>query len=160
MSAGGAAAAGTSDSFRLMSQPAAGDVQIAARVAAQTGGSNTTAQAWIMLRQNNDPGSPYYAAFVTPLGLTVQYRTTFGGATTVANSVGLASLPVYLQIQRLGDVLQAATSANGSTYTALPGTTATVIMPDTSLAGGGHELRRQWLRRNGHLRSPQRGRHH
>ncbi len=135
VSAGGTGAGGTSDSFRMMSKPSAGDVQVDARVTAQTGGSGTGAQAGIMLRQNNDPGSPYYAVFVTPLGLTVQYRRTFGGATTVAASAGPASLPVYLQIQRQGDVLQAATSADGSTYTAVPGTTATVIMPDASLAG-------------------------
>ena len=135
VSAGGGGAGGTSDSFRLMSQPSAGDVQIDAQVTAQAGGSATGAQAGIMLRQNNDPGSPYYAAFVTPQGLTVQYRAQFGGATTIANSVPRPSLPVYLQIQRQGDVLQAATSAGGSTYTAVPGTTATVVMPYASLAG-------------------------
>ena len=51
-----------------MSEPSAGDVQIDARVTAQTGGSATGAQAGIMLRQNNDPGAPYYAVFVTPTG--------------------------------------------------------------------------------------------
>lgn len=135
VSAGGSGVGGTSDSFRLMSEPTAGDVQIDARVSAQTGGSATGAQAGIMLRQNNDPGAPYYAVFVTPSGLTVQYRNTFGEATTVANSVPVGSLPVYLQIQRQGDVLQAATSTDGSTYTAVPGSTATVIMPYASLAG-------------------------
>lgn len=135
VSAGGSGVGGTSDSFRLMNQPSAGDVQIDAQVTGQTGGSASGAQAGIMLRQNNVPGSPYYAVFVTPQGLTVQYRTQFGGATTVANSVPLASLPVYLQIQRQGDVLQAATSANGSAYTTVPGTTATVVMPYASLAG-------------------------
>ncbi len=65
----------------------------------------------------------------------MQYRQTFGGATTVAISDARPSLPVYLQIQRQGDVLQAATSADGSTYTNVPGTTATVIMPYASLAG-------------------------
>jgi outer membrane protein assembly factor BamB len=135
VSAGGTGVGGTSDSFRLMSQPATGDVQIGARLTAQTGGSGTAAQAGIMLRQNNDPGSPYYAVFVTPKGLTVQYRTTFGRATTVANSVARGSLPVYLQIQRQGDVLQAATSTDGTTYTTVPGTTATVVMPYASLAG-------------------------
>jgi outer membrane protein assembly factor BamB/regulation of enolase protein 1 (concanavalin A-like superfamily) len=135
VSAGGAGVGGTSDSFRLMSQPSAGDVQIDARLTAQSGGSATGAQAGIMLRQNNDPGSPYYAAFVTPQGLTVQYRSQFGGPTTVANTGTRPSLPVYLQIQRQGDALQAATSANGTTYTTVPGTTATVIMPYSSLAG-------------------------
>jgi outer membrane protein assembly factor BamB/regulation of enolase protein 1 (concanavalin A-like superfamily) len=134
-SAGGSGMTGASDQFRLMSDPSAGDVQIDARVTAFSGGSNTGRQAGLMLRQTNDPGSPYYAVLVTPTKVSVQYRTTFGGNTTVANSISLGSLPVYLQIQRQGDVLQAATSADGSTYTLVPGTTATVLMPYASLAG-------------------------
>ena len=135
VSAGGAGVHGASDSFRLMSEASSGDVQISARLTGQAGGSSTGAEAGIMLRQNNDPGSPYYGIFVTPQGLTVQYRHTFGGATTVANSVALSSLPVYLEIQRAGDVLQAATSTDGVTYTMVPGSTATVLMPYGSLAG-------------------------
>ena len=135
VSAGGSGAASASDQFRLMSDPSAGDVQIDSRVTALSGGSGTGAQAGIMLRQNNDPGSPYYAVFVTPTGISVQYRLTFDDPTTVASSISLGGLPVYLQIQRQGDVLQAATSTNGSTWTLIPGTTATVPMPYASLAG-------------------------
>jgi outer membrane protein assembly factor BamB/regulation of enolase protein 1 (concanavalin A-like superfamily) len=135
VSASGSGISGTSDQFRLMSQPSAGDVQVTARVTAQSGGSGTTAQAGLMLRQNNDPGSPYYGIFLTPNGLSVQYRNTFGGTTTVASSLARPSLPVYLQIQRRGDVLQASTSTDGSTYTTVRGTTATVLMPYASLAG-------------------------
>ena len=134
VSTGGSGVTGTTDQFRLMSKPSAGDVQIDARVTALSGGSGTGAQAGLMLRQSNDPGSPYYAVFATPQGISVQYRKTFGGSTTVANSVS-HSQPVYLQIQRRGDVLQAATSTNGSSYTLVPGGTATVLMPYTSLAG-------------------------
>jgi outer membrane protein assembly factor BamB/regulation of enolase protein 1 (concanavalin A-like superfamily) len=128
VTAGGSGITGTSDQFRLMSQPSAGDVQIAARV---TPGS--ASQAGIMLRQSNDPGSPYYGIFVTSTGVTVQYRKSFGGAAAVANTVTTTGR--YLEIQRQGDVLTAATSTNGSTYTAVPGSTATVLMPYASLAG-------------------------
>jgi outer membrane protein assembly factor BamB/regulation of enolase protein 1 (concanavalin A-like superfamily) len=129
VTAAGAGITGTSDQFRLMSQPSAGDVQIVARVP-----SATAAQAGIMLRQSNDPGSPYYGIFVTSAGsTTVQYRKSFGGATTVANTVATAGR--YLEIQRQGDLLTAATSADGTTYTAVPGSTATVLMPYASLAG-------------------------
>jgi outer membrane protein assembly factor BamB/regulation of enolase protein 1 (concanavalin A-like superfamily) len=125
----GAGVSGTADAVRLMSQPSAGDVQILARVAS-TGAS----QAGIMLRQTNDPGSPYYGIFMTSAGVTVQYRKTFGGATTVAASATGAA-PLYLGIQRQGDVLVAATSTDGVTYTAVPGSVATVVMPYASLAG-------------------------
>ena len=105
-----------------------------------------------MLRQTNDPGSPYYAVFVTPLGLTVQYRQTFGGATTVAISDARPSLPVYLQIQRQGDVLQAATSADGSTYT--NGARDNGDRDHALCVAGrpGRELRGGWQHGNGHVR--------
>jgi outer membrane protein assembly factor BamB len=135
VSAGGAGVSAASDSFRLMSEPSSGDVQIDGRVTGQTGGSATGAEAGLMLRQSNDPGSPYYGIFVTPQGITVQYRYTFDGGTTIANTITLGGLPVYLQIQRQGDVLQAATSPDGVTYTTIPGSTATVLMPYASLAG-------------------------
>lgn len=128
VTAGGSGITGTSDQFRLMSQPSAGDVQIIARVA-----SATASQAGIMLRQSNDPGSPYYGILVTSAGVTVQYRKSFGGATTAANTVALNGR--YLEIQRQGDVLTAATSTDGITFTAVPGSTATVLMPYASLAG-------------------------
>jgi len=135
VSAGGAGVSGTSDSFRLMSEPSSGDVQIDARVTGQTGGSSTGAEAGIMLRQSNDPGSPYYGIFVTPQGVSVQYRDTFEGPAAVGETIALGTLPKYLQIQRQGDVLQAATSPDGVTYTAVPNSTATVLMPYASLAG-------------------------
>jgi outer membrane protein assembly factor BamB/regulation of enolase protein 1 (concanavalin A-like superfamily) len=128
VTAGGSGITGTSDQFRLMSQPSAGDVQIGARVTAAT-----ASQAGIMLRQSNDPGSPYYGIFVTSAGVTVQYRKSFGGATTVASTVTTNAR--YLEIQRQGDVLIAATSTDGVTYTAVPGSTATVLMPYASLGG-------------------------
>ena len=45
------------------------------------------------------------------------------------------SVPIYLEIQDVGDTLTAATSTNGVNYTLIPGSTATVILPYTSLAG-------------------------
>jgi regulation of enolase protein 1 (concanavalin A-like superfamily) len=53
----------------------------------------------------------------------------------VSNSVTGAALPLYLEIQRIGDLFQAATSADGATYTLVPGTSAQVIMPAATLAG-------------------------
>jgi outer membrane protein assembly factor BamB/regulation of enolase protein 1 (concanavalin A-like superfamily) len=126
VTAGGSGITGTSDQFRLMSQPSAGDVQITARVV------SAASQAGIMLRQSSDEGSPYYGIFVTSAGVTVQYRKSFGGATTVATT---AAGGRYLEIQRQADVLTAATSTDGVTYTAVPGSTATVLMPYASLAG-------------------------
>jgi hypothetical protein len=63
------------------------------------------------------------------IGVVVQYRSTFGGGTTVDKQMPTAVPPLYLEIQRVGNQFQAATSNDGSNYTLLPGSTATVVMP-------------------------------
>ena len=135
VSAGGAGftGTGTSDQFRLLSEPSSGDVQVDARLTALP--TSAGAEAGLMLRQSNDPGSPYYAIVATPSGITVQYRHTFGAAATVATTTASPGLPLYLEIQRHGDVLTAATSTDGVNYYLVPGSTETVVMPYASLAG-------------------------
>jgi outer membrane protein assembly factor BamB/regulation of enolase protein 1 (concanavalin A-like superfamily) len=135
MKAGGTGMAGTEDSFRLATEPTAGDAQITAQLKSQSGGA-AGSQVGLMLRQNNDPGSAYYGVFVNSGGgLSVQYRNTPATAATLANTVNLGVLPQYLEIQRVGDTLTAAVSTNGVNYTLVPGTTETVIMPYSSMAG-------------------------
>jgi outer membrane protein assembly factor BamB len=132
--AGGAGVGGTSDQFRLISQTASGDSQVSAQVASQqvTSGS---AQAGLMVRQSNDPTSPYYSVFLEPNNkLVVQYRTAFGGITTSLTQTNIAP-PLYIEIQRVRDRFQAATSSNGTTYTLVPGTNATVPMPAAVMEG-------------------------
>jgi outer membrane protein assembly factor BamB len=133
VTAGGAGLAGTADQFRLISQMTSGDSQISARLATLTSGSG--GQAGIIVRQDNTPGSPYYAIFARPNNtLVVQYRTRFGGGTSTLNTITM-TLPRYLQIQRTGDLFQVATSADGATYTLIPGTNATIIMPYALMEG-------------------------
>lgn len=130
ITAGGAGVAGASDQFRLIAKTAAGDSQIAAQVSALSSG-----QAGIMFRQSNSPGSPYYAVFMKPGNIAiVQYRTRFGGVTTTPKTI-TAALPRYLEIQRSGDQFQVATSADGITYSLIPGTNATIMLPYAAMAG-------------------------
>ena len=69
---------GTTDQFHFVSQPLAGDGTLSARVLTQTN-SNSRARAGVMLRQSNDPASPFYAAVVTPgAGVWVIERASFG----------------------------------------------------------------------------------
>lgn len=131
---GGAGVGGASDQFRLISQAVSGNSQVSAQVVSQ---SLTTgaAQAGVMMRQSNDPTAPYYAVFLEPNNeLLVQYRTAFGGATTTVTKTGIAP-PMYLEIQRVGDQFQAATSSDGATYTLVSGGTATLPMPASIQAG-------------------------
>ncbi len=132
---GGLGVSGTSDQYRFIEQSVGGDTQITAQVVSQTatGGS---AQAGLMIRQTSDPTSPYYAIFLKPQNkLVVQYRLTFGGPTTTVTQAGGGSPPLYLEIQRVGDRFQAATSSDGVSYTLVPGDAVTIPMPATTLQG-------------------------
>ena len=134
ISAGGSGVAGSTDSFRLMSEENDGDTQVSAELTALQGGAG--AQAGVMVRQDNDPGSPYYAVLAGPGNtLSVQYRKSFGGTTAAATTTTDAGLPLYLMVQRVGDAFQAATSTDGSTYTLVPGTDVSIPLPSNSLAG-------------------------
>ena len=134
IAAGGTGVGGTSDSFRLASQTASGDTQVTAQVTQvpTTAGS----QAGLMIRQRNDPGSPYYAVLAEPNNtLAVEYRSQFGGQTQVAATTTDPGVPLSLMIQRVGDTFQAATSSNGVTYTLVPGSTASLPLPTAAMAG-------------------------
>ena len=83
-----------------------------------------------MIRQRNDPGSPYYAVLAEPNNtLAVEYRSQFGGQTQVATTTTDPGLPLYLMIQRVGDNFQAATSSNGVDYTLVTGSDPNIPMP-------------------------------
>src|SRR6266566_3127295 len=132
--AGGAGVGGASDQFRLISQTVSGDSQVSAQVVSQQLASGS-AQAGLMVRQSNDPTSPYYAVFLEPNNkLVVQYRVAFGGTTTTVTQTNIAA-PLYIEIQRIGDQFQAATSSTGTSYTLVPGSTATVPMPAAVMGG-------------------------
>jgi outer membrane protein assembly factor BamB/regulation of enolase protein 1 (concanavalin A-like superfamily) len=134
VTAGGAGVGSTSDQFRMISEPTSGDAQVTAEVTGQPSGGGS--QAGVMIRQSNNPESPYYAFYEGPgHTLMVASRTAWGGASSVTYDQAGPSLPAYLMVQRRGDVLQAAISTNGTSYALIPGTNATVPMPAASLAG-------------------------
>ncbi|HEY7835638.1 MAG TPA: PQQ-binding-like beta-propeller repeat protein, partial [Ktedonobacterales bacterium] len=135
IAAGGVGLGGTSDSFRFIAQGISGDGQITLHASALAA-SSAGATVGLMLRQSADPGAPFYAVLLQPGNKAlVQYRQAFGGATTTLNTIGTASLPLWLLAQRVGDQLSAATSTDGTSYTLIPGATATVLLPTAALAG-------------------------
>src|SRR5579885_1156477 len=124
----------SADQFRFVSQSVRGDTQLTAQVTRLS--NNATSQAGLMLRQTSVPGSPYFAALTTPQNtLVVEYRTAFDGPITVTSTTALHALPLYLALQRMGDVFQVGSSIDGSHYTLVPGSTIQMIMP-TSILGG------------------------
>ncbi len=134
ITAGGADVTGTSDQFRYAWQTMTGDGSVSAQVATQTN-SSSSAKAGIMLRASTDPAAPNYTVFVTPgTGIKVQVRSAQGGNTTkIANPAG--SVPQYLKVTRSGNTFTAYTSPDGVTWTLIPGSTFTVNLPTSLLAG-------------------------
>jgi hypothetical protein len=107
---------------------------VSAHVTAETN-TSSWAKAGVMLRQSPDPGSPYYAVFATPgNGIVVQDRTVQGGATTKLTSLA-GTVPVYLKITRAGNMFTAYTSADGVTWTLIPGSTKTFVVTGGMLEG-------------------------
>ncbi len=138
-SAGGGDIWGTADAFHLVAQSLAADGTVTAQVASQSD-SSAWAKAGVMLRSTTDPGSPYYAALVTPgNGVVVQWRTAQGGSSSqlVANPTQAA--PVFLRVGRYtsgsSTYYTAYTSPDGTTWTAVPGSTVVLSLPGTLLGG-------------------------
>jgi hypothetical protein len=134
ITAGGADVTGTTDQFRYVWQTMTGDGSVSAQVATQTN-TSSSAKAGIMLRASTSPAAPNYTVFVTPgTGIKVQVRKVQGGNTTkIANPAGI--VPQYLKVTRSGNTFTAYTSPDGVTWTLIPGSTFTVSLPTSLLAG-------------------------
>ena len=134
VSGGGSDISGTADQFRFVSQPLTGDGTVQARVVTQSN-SGTQAKAGVMVRATTDPGSPEYSVVVSPgAGIKVQLRSTQGGTTAkLANPTGTA--PAWLEITRTGSTFSASTSPDGVTWTTIPGSTTTLALGSSVLAG-------------------------
>jgi hypothetical protein len=111
------------DQFRYLWQSLAADGTISAHILSQANTSGW-AKAGVMLRQTTDPGSPYYGAFMTPSnGITVQLIRFAGTA------------PAYFMVGRSGNTYSTYTSTDGVTWTIVGGSTVTLNMNGSILAG-------------------------
>ena len=117
-----------------MWQTLTGNGSVIAHVTSQTN-TSSGAKAGVMFRAGTDPGAPNYALVVTPgQGIKVQVRKTQGGSTAkLANPTG--TTPAYLKITRSGSSFTAYTSTDGSTWTLIPGSTITLNLSTSLLAG-------------------------
>jgi hypothetical protein len=134
MQASGGDIWGTNDQCRYAWQALSADGSVNAHVVSQTN-TNAWAKAGVMLRQSSDPSSAYYALLVTPgNGIVVQYRATAGGTAVTAATI-TGTVPAYFKINRVGTTFTAYTSSDGTTWTALPGSSVTLNMTGTIDAG-------------------------
>src|SRR5205085_4238035 len=125
---------GTADQFRYVWQSLSGSGSVVAHITAQTN-TDAWAKAGVMLRASADPGSPMYAAFITPgNGITVQKRTGQGlSMSKLANPAG--TVPAYLEVVVNGNAFSAYSSADGTTWSLVPGSSTTMTIGSTLLAG-------------------------
>ena len=77
-----------------------------------------------MIRQDTSPGSPFYAAYVTPgHGIAVQYRPTPGAHQGDQGGISGGATPAFLRVVDAAGTFSAYTSADGVTWQAIPGST-------------------------------------
>jgi outer membrane protein assembly factor BamB len=138
VTAAGGGIKGTGDQFRFISQQVSGDSQASARILAQAPPSGLTQQAGVMARQTAAVGSPFYAVLHypndSPPDLKVLYRAAWSKNPTVLASYPV-SMPVSVMIQRKGNLFSAGVSADGTNYTLIPGSTAAVDLPASTMQG-------------------------
>jgi outer membrane protein assembly factor BamB len=134
VSAGGSGVGAAADQFRLISQTASGDGRVIAQLSSPPAAPRA-AQAGVMVRQTGDPASPFYAVLSGPNGLAVQYRRAPGGPGSVIASGPAVGPAAFLEIVRTGDLLQAATSPDGASFTLVPGADLVLPMPAAALEG-------------------------
>jgi hypothetical protein len=134
INAGGADISGFSDEFRFVWKTLPGNGSVIAHVLTQSD-TSPGAKAGVMLRATTAAGSPNYALLVSPgEGIKVQVRKTLNGDTQkLANPPG--TTPAWLKITRSADTYTAYTSTNGTTWTLIPGSTITINLGTSMLAG-------------------------
>ncbi len=122
----GADIGGTSDQLRFVYVTNSGDCTIVARVASLESHINAWSKAGVMIRTSLATNSANVFIGLTPgNGVTWQYRSAIGGATTSSSAGGL-NVPYWVRIVRTGNTFIGSYSANGTTWTQL-GSTAIAI---------------------------------
>jgi regulation of enolase protein 1 (concanavalin A-like superfamily) len=111
----GTGIAGTSDQFRFVYQPMAGDMDLVTRVA-QFEMATANARAGLMVRASTSPSSKQASLLAGPQGVYAVTRAVTSGATTTTG-VGASTAPLWLKASRRGTTLTFYTSSTGVTWT-------------------------------------------
>ena len=125
---------GSADQFQFDYQSLAGSGTMSAHVISQVD-TNAWAKAGVMIRASTDPGAIAYMLLVTPgEGIVVQDRAAQGGQDNRIDTVS-GTVPAYLRVERSGTTFTAYTSADGATWTLVPGSTVTLNVSGPMLQG-------------------------
>ena len=129
--------ASTSDQFHAVWQTLTGDGSVSARVTSVPQEAQHS-KGGVMLREGEDPGSPFYGVFAMAHGgLIVEYRVQQAGNTALVD-VPLDTdnyLPIYLKVTRVGNLFNSYYSRDGVNWTNIVGDQKTIDMPAPLFAG-------------------------
>jgi phosphatidylserine/phosphatidylglycerophosphate/cardiolipin synthase-like enzyme len=106
---------GTADAFHYAYRSLSGDGQIVARVASLSGSHEWT-KVGVMIRQSTAAGAAHASMFVSKSkGLAFQRRTAAGGVSTHTTG-GTGTAPKWVRLRRVGNVITASVSSDGSAW--------------------------------------------
>ena len=124
---------GDADRFEFAYQALDGDGSIVARLVS-VAGQNPWAKAGVMIRAAVGTSAPHAFLIGTPgRGVHFQYRTTAGAETGWQAGSDARRAPVWMRLQRSGNVFTAQESADGVTWATVGQTT--IAMPARTLVG-------------------------
>jgi regulation of enolase protein 1 (concanavalin A-like superfamily) len=107
---------GSADAFRFAYYQLPGDGAVVARVAAVQNDVNVWTKAGVMIRQSLTAGSSHASMFVTPgRGVAFQRRQSDGATSLNTSLAGVA--PQWVKLERVGQVITAWVSSDGTTWT-------------------------------------------
>jgi hypothetical protein len=117
------------DGFRYVYKAERGDVDFVVKIDSATLTSNVAAKAGIMFRNSVDANATMLFFGITGQtagaadAIVTQYRTTAGATPTSASeNTGTRPAPIWLKVQKRGNVFDVFTSSNGVTYGSSLGT--------------------------------------
>ena len=117
---------GTADAFRFAYQALTGDGSIVARVV-QNQNTNAWSKVGVEIRETLSTGSKHVAMVTTATsGPQLVSRTTTGGSSTSVNGTAAAFTPTWVRLVRAGNVITAARSADGVTWTTVGSVTVSL----------------------------------
>lgn len=112
---------GSSDQYRFVYQPLAGNGNIVARIVSLNN-TNNWAKAGVMIRESLNAGSTYAMSDIAAAkGLYSQNRTTTNGTSASTTGMG-GTFPYWLKVERTDNIFNSYVSSNGTSWT-LVGTT-------------------------------------
>ena len=104
------------DQFRFTYRPISGDVDVVARVGSLVG-LDTGAKAGLMIRASTASDAAHASTLVSVGQQVVFRRRTAAGALTVDSAAGTGRAPVWLKLEKRGDVISSYRSPDGLTWT-------------------------------------------